>query len=130
MNAVTRSHLATLRNPWLEAPRRVWLASLGAAAVTRRWAGSEAAPMFRSLVRQGEALESLVLRDVGARVKASVEHARKLAGEVQKSAGSTLQRFARRPQAAVKARRASPAKKAPTRAATGRGRRASRRTKA
>jgi hypothetical protein len=86
--------------------------------------------MFRSLVRQGEALESLVLRDVGARVKASVEHARKLAGEVQKSAGSTLQRFARRPQAAVKATRASPAKKAPTRAATGRGRRASRRTKA
>lgn len=128
MNAVTRSHLSTLRSPWLEAPRRVWLASLGAAAVTRRWAGSEAVPMFRSLVRQGEEIESLVLRVAGTRVKASVEHARKLAGKVQAGAEHTLQRFVRRPQTAVKTTHATRAKKSSTRATTTRGRRASRRT--
>lgn len=127
MNAVTRPHLTPTARPWFAAPRRVWLATLGAAAVTRRWAGSEAAPMFRSLVRQGEDLESLVLRDVGARVKTSVTHARKLTGEVRKSVEHSLQRFVRRPQRAVKTTRT---KKDSTRAAAGRGRRAARRTKA
>ena len=130
MNAVTRSHLSTLRSPWLEAPRRVWLASLGAAAVTRRWAGSEAVPMFRSLVRQGEEIESLVLRAAGTRAKTSVERARRLAGKVRTSAGHALQRFVRRPQAAVQATRATRAKRGPTRVTTGRGGHASRRTKA
>lgn len=143
MNAMIRSPLSSARNPWIEAPRRVWLATLGAAAVTRRWAGSGAAPMFRSLVRQGEELETLVLRDVGARVRSSMKHARRLAAGAQQVAGQSLQRFVRRPgkiaqaagtatrSATRGATRATPrAKKGSTRKAATRGGRASRRAAA
>ena len=40
------------------ASRQVWLASLGAAVVTRDWAQAEAGSMFRILVKEGTLVES------------------------------------------------------------------------
>ena len=42
----------------IAASRQVWLASLGAAVVTGEWAQKEAAPLFRTLVKEGTAIES------------------------------------------------------------------------
>ncbi|HEX6138569.1 MAG TPA: hypothetical protein VF059_13005 [Casimicrobiaceae bacterium] len=63
----------------LAAPRQAWLATLGAAAVTRHWAQKEAATMFRTLVKEGAAVESTAIRRVSAGVDASVRRASRLA---------------------------------------------------
>lgn len=54
------------------ASRQVWLASLGAAVVTRDWAEKEASGVLRNLVREGTAVESRAIRRVGDRVESSV----------------------------------------------------------
>ena len=53
------------------ASRQVWLASLGAAAVTRDWAQNEAGALFRTLVKEGTAVESRTFRKVGDRLESS-----------------------------------------------------------
>ncbi|HEY4139607.1 MAG TPA: phasin family protein [Casimicrobiaceae bacterium] len=57
------------------ASRQVWLAGLGAAVVTRDWAEKEASGVFRTLVKEGTAVESRVIRIVGDRVESSVTKA-------------------------------------------------------
>ena len=54
------------------APRQVWLASLGAAVVTRDWAQNEASTVFRTLVKEGTLVESRTIRIVGDRIESSV----------------------------------------------------------
>ena len=56
----------------MNASRQVWLASLGAAVVTRDWAQSEAGAVFRTLVKEGTAVESRTIRLVGDRIEGSV----------------------------------------------------------
>ena len=53
------------------ASRQVWLASLGAAVVTREWAQNEAGALFRTLIKEGTAVESRTFRKVGERVEGS-----------------------------------------------------------
>jgi hypothetical protein len=53
------------------ASRQVWLASLGAAAVTREWAQNEAGALFRTLVKEGTVVESRTFRKVGDRLETS-----------------------------------------------------------
>lgn len=60
------------------ASRQVWLAGLGAAVVTREWAGKEAATMFRNLVREGTAVESRAFRIIGDRLESSFVNANTL----------------------------------------------------
>ncbi len=55
----------------LNASRQMWLAGLGAAVVTRDWAQSEAGQVFRTLVREGTAVESRTIRLVGDRLEGS-----------------------------------------------------------
>jgi hypothetical protein len=55
----------------MNASRQVWLASLGAAVVTRDWAQSEAGAAFRTLVKEGTAVESRTIRLVGDRIEDS-----------------------------------------------------------
>lgn len=55
----------------LNASRQVWLASLGAAVVTRDWAQTEASQVFRTLVKEGTAIESRTIRIVGDRLEGS-----------------------------------------------------------
>jgi len=57
------------------ASRQMWLAGLGAVAVTREWAGKEAGNAFRALVREGTAVESRAMRVVGRRIDTSVARA-------------------------------------------------------
>ena len=61
-----------IANPMLNASRQVWLASLGAAVVTRDWAQSEAGNVFRSLVKEGTAVESKTIRLVGDRLESTI----------------------------------------------------------
>ena len=57
------------------ASRQVWLASLGAAVVTRDWAQSEAGNVFRSLVKEGTIVESRTIRLVGRRLESTLNAA-------------------------------------------------------
>ena len=59
-------------NNVLAASRQAWLAMLGAASVTREWAGREVAPAFRNLAAEGASVESKLLRRVGRRLEANV----------------------------------------------------------
>ena len=49
----------------INASRQFWLAGLGAAVVTRDWAQSEGSSVFRTLVKEGTAVESRTIRLVG-----------------------------------------------------------------
>lgn len=53
------------------ASRQIWLAGLGAAALTRDWAESGAGPMFRSLVKEGTLVEARTIRVMGDRLETS-----------------------------------------------------------
>lgn len=58
-----------------QASRQIWLAGLGAAALTRDWAESGAGPMFRSLVKEGTLVEARTMRVVGDRLETSYARA-------------------------------------------------------
>ena len=71
----------------LNASRQVWLASLGAAVVTRDWAQSEAGSVFRNLVKEGTLVESRTIRIVGDRIEGSFA----MANSMWKRARNTMQ---------------------------------------
>lgn len=71
----------------LNASRQMWLAGLGAAAVTRDWAQSEAGQVFRTLVKEGTAVESRTIRLVGDRLEGSFA----VANTIWKQARTTVQ---------------------------------------
>ncbi|MGE5169805.1 MAG: phasin family protein [Rudaea sp.] len=75
-------------------PRQFWLASLGAAAVTREWAAKDARPMFRALVKEGAAVESAALRRAGQRVDVSMERATTLVHDVRNGVTSSARMLA------------------------------------
>ena len=79
----------------LAAPRQLWLASLGAAAVARSWADKEAAGVFRALVREGVAVESHAMRYVGRNVEASLRRANGFARDARQTIGGSAAAFAR-----------------------------------
>ena len=87
----TQVHIRTtpVGDAVLNASRQVWLASLGAAVVTRDWAQSEAGNVFRTLVKEGTAIESKTIRMVGDRIETSFATAntlwRRARGSVQSS---------------------------------------------
>ena len=62
----------------LAASRQVWLASLGAAAVTRDWVQTEASRTFKSLVKEGTVVESRAVTFVGDQIEVSMNRANRL----------------------------------------------------
>jgi hypothetical protein len=78
----------------LNASRQMWLAGLGAAVVTREWAEKEAGQVFRTLVREGSAMESRAIRYVGDRVDASVVRANVLWRRARTTVESTVRAYA------------------------------------
>lgn len=86
--------------------RQLWLATLGAASVTREWAGKEAGPVFRTLVAEGTNLESRLLRRVGRRLEANVSRAGTLLRHARRGLESSAQTVAS--AAASLARRTMP----------------------
>ena len=76
------------------ASRQVWLASLGAAVVTRDWAQNEAGALFRTLVKEGTAIESRTFRLVGERVESSISMANDLWRQTRRSVTQTVKHAA------------------------------------
>lgn len=76
------------------ASRRLWLAGLGAAVVTRDWADKEAGTVFRKLVREGTVVESRAFRAVGERIDASFSQASALWRHARRTLNTTAQSLA------------------------------------
>ena len=102
----------------LAASRQVWLASLGAAAVTRDWAREEAGNTFRTLVKQGSAVETRAIRVLGDRIETSIATASSLwkqasrtvltsVNSLGETALSALPVFAAKAPRSVKARKST-----------------------
>jgi len=76
------------------ASRKVWLASLGAAVVTREWAQAEAPKVIRSLVKEGTLVESRTIRIVGDRLEGTFTRAntmwRRAQSTVRQAAGNAI----------------------------------------
>ncbi len=72
--------------------RKAWLASLGAAAVTRDWMQTGAAPLIRSLVREGTLVEGQAMRVVESRVGSSYRLANATLHSARRQLGSAIGR--------------------------------------
>jgi hypothetical protein len=78
----------------INASRQMWLASLGAAVVTRDWVQSEAGVAFKTLVKEGTVVESRAIRFVGDRIETSVSLANAVWKETRKTVESTVKQAA------------------------------------
>jgi hypothetical protein len=94
MSNTTRLSIPMTPAAVLAAPRHLWLATLGAAAVTREWAQRDAAAMFRSLVKEGSVVESRALNHVGKRLGTSVKRANALARSARSGVKSSVDSLA------------------------------------
>ena len=94
MSNTTRLSIPMTPAAMLAAPRHIWLATLGAAAVTREWAERDAAAMFRSLVKEGTVVESRALKNVGTRIGTSVERANALARSARSGVKASVESLA------------------------------------
>ena len=94
MSNTTRLSIPMTPAAMLAAPRHLWLATLGAAAVTREWAERDAAAMFRSLVKEGSVVESRALDVVGSRIGTSVKRANALAREARSGVKASVESLA------------------------------------
>ena len=76
------------------ASRQVWLASLGAAVVSREWAQAEGGNMFRTLVKEGTAVESRTIRRFGNRLENSFTMANSMWKQARSTVSSTVRQAA------------------------------------
>jgi polyhydroxyalkanoate synthesis regulator phasin len=78
----------------LAVSRQVWLASLGAAVVTREWAQKEASKTLDTLVREGTVVESRAIRFVGDQLEASMSRANGVWKQTRQTVESTIRQAA------------------------------------
>jgi hypothetical protein len=78
----------------INASRQVWLASLGAAVVTRDWVQTEAGSKFKTLVREGSVVESQAVRFVGDRLETSISLANTVWRQTRRTVESTVKQAA------------------------------------
>ena len=78
----------------INASRQMWLASLGAAVVTRDWMQTEAGGVFKALVKEGTVVESRAIRFVGDRIENSVAFANSVWKETRKTVESGVKQAA------------------------------------
>ena len=78
----------------INASRQVWLASLGAAVVTRDWVQTEAGSKFKALVREGSVVESQAVRFVGDRLETSISVANTVWKQTRRTVESTVKQAA------------------------------------
>ncbi len=78
----------------LAASRQMWLASLGAAVVSREWAQAEAHNVFRTLVKEGTAVESKAIRMVGDGLEVSFTRANAVWKKTRSTVESTVRQLA------------------------------------
>jgi hypothetical protein len=94
LKSSTVSNSNRLGDAALVASRKVWLASLGAAVVTRDWVQSEAGGMFKTLVKEGSVVESQAVRFVGDRIETSFSMANAVWKETRRTVESTVKQAA------------------------------------
>jgi len=78
----------------LAASRQVWLASLGAAVVSREWAQAEAGNVLRTLVKEGTAVESKAIRLVGEGLEGSFTRANAVWRQTRSTVEATVRQLA------------------------------------
>jgi hypothetical protein len=78
----------------LAASRQVWLASLGAAVVSREWAQAEAGNVLRTLVKEGTAVESKAIRMVGEGLEGSFTRANEMWRQTRSTVEATVRQLA------------------------------------
>ena len=78
----------------VNASRQMWLASLGAAVVTRDWVQNEAGTVLKTLVKEGTAVESRAIRYVGDQVEHSVSRANTLWRRTRHTVETTVRAYA------------------------------------
>ena len=78
----------------LAASRQVWLASLGAAVVSREWAQAEAGNVLRTLVKEGTAVESRAIRMVGEGLEGSFTRANAVWRQTRSTVEATVRQLA------------------------------------
>ena len=78
----------------IAAYRQVWLAGLGAAAVTREWVQKEAGQTMKSLVHEGTLVESRAIRFVGDQIEASMSRANDVWSQTRRTVESTVKQAA------------------------------------
>ena len=78
----------------VNASRKVWLAGLGAAVVTREWAQTGAPAVFRNLVKEGTLIESRTIRIVGDRLEGTITRANRMLRRARNGVKSTVKQAA------------------------------------
>ncbi len=78
----------------LAASRQVWLASLGAAAVTRDWVQTEASRTFKTLVKEGTVVESRAVSFVGDQLEVSMTRANRAWKHTRQTVETTVKQAA------------------------------------
>lgn len=78
----------------LAASRQVWLAGLGATAVTRDWVQGEAGHMFKRLVKEGNVVEANAVRVVNERLGPSIARANVAWRKTRRTVESTVKQAA------------------------------------
>ena len=78
----------------LAASRQVWLASLGATAVTRDWVQGEAGHVFKKLVKEGNVVEANAVRVVNERLGPSIARANTAWRRTRRSVETTVKQAA------------------------------------
>ena len=76
------------------ASRQVWLASLGAAVVSREWAQAEDGNVLRTLVKEGTAVESKAIRMVGEGLEGSFTRANAVWRQTRSTVEATVRQLA------------------------------------
>ena len=94
MSNMTRLSIPMTPAAMIAAPRHLWLATLGAAAVTREWAERDAAAMFRSLIKEGTVVESRAINLVSHRIGSSMKRANALARDARSGVKSSAESLA------------------------------------
>src|SRR5256885_1662818 len=98
MNDMNASRLADAA---FAASRQVWLAGLGAAAVTRQWARNDAGNALRSLIKEGSAVESQAVRVLGSGVERSLAAASSIWNRTREQVRDTVATLAETAVAAI-----------------------------
>jgi Poly(hydroxyalcanoate) granule associated protein (phasin) len=87
MNDMNANRLADAA---LAASRQVWLAGLGAAAVTRHWAKNDAGNTLRALIKEGSAVETQAIRVLGSGVETSLATASSIWNRTREQVRATV----------------------------------------
>jgi hypothetical protein len=103
-------------NVVMAASRQIWLAGLGAAVVSREWAEKEAGNVFRTLVKEGSAVQSRTLRKVNVRLEGSLAQANKLWQKTRHGVQTAVEAY--RDTALALVKRSAPIVHKPARTAT------------